>query len=162
MPLLVNLQQLECGPVTLKGELTPGELELLDLDELISIKGPVSHDLTAAKMEQSILVQGRLTLKLHCECARCLKPFTRCLELADWACHLLLEGDEAVKITNDCADLTPLIREDILLELPQRPLCQPGCRGLPKKGPGKTKITGKTGPTGGVAPEWAVLNKLKL
>ena len=162
MPLLVNLRHLENGPVTLKGELTAEELELLDLDELIRIEGPVRHDLTAAKMEQSILVQGRLALELRCECARCLKPFTHRLELADWTCHLLLEGDEAVKITNDCADLTPLIREDILLELPQRPLCQPGCRGLPKKGPGKTKITGKTGPAGGVAPEWAVLNKLKL
>jgi uncharacterized protein len=162
VPLLVNLRQLEAGPVTLKGELTPEELELLDLDELIQLDGPVSHDLTVTKMEQSVLVQGRLALKLRCECARCLKPFTRRLELADWTCHLLLEGDEAVKIVNDCADLTPLIREDILLELPQRPLCQPGCRGLPKKGPGKTKITGKAGPPGEVLPEWAVLNKLKL
>ena len=162
MPLLVNLSHLECGPVSLKGDLSAEELELLDLDELIRVEGAVSHDLMVTKMEKSILVQGRVGLTLQCECARCLKPFSRRLELPGWACHLPLEGEEAVKIANDCADLTPFIREDILLELPQRPLCQPGCRGLPKKGPGKAKTTGKTGQSGGVLPEWAALNKLKL
>ena len=162
MPLLVNLRHLEHGPVTLQGELTAEELELLDLDELIRVAGPVHHDLVASKVEESILVQGRLALTLQCECARCLKPFSHRLELADWACLLPLEGEEAVELANDCADLTSFVREDILLELPQRPLCQPGCRGLPIKGPGKTKSTGKTGPAGGVLPEWAALNKLKL
>ena len=162
MPLLVNLRHLENGPVALKGELTAEDLDLLELDDLIRIEGPVNYRLEASKMEKSILVQGRVTLKLRCECARCLKSFTHKLELADWTCHLPLEGDDAVKIANDCADLTPFVREDILLELPQRPLCQSGCRGLPKKAPGKTKITGKTGQPGGVSPEWAVLNKLKL
>ena len=162
MPLLVNLRHLEKGEVTLKGELTAEDLDLLELDELIQVEDPVKYNLEASKMEDSILVQGRLTLKLRCECARCLKSFTRKLELPDWTCLLLLEGDDAVKITNDCADLTPYLREDILLELPQRPLCQPGCRGLPKKGPGKTKITGKAGQPGEVSPEWSVLNKLKL
>jgi uncharacterized metal-binding protein YceD (DUF177 family) len=63
-------------------------------------------------------------------------------------------------------DLTPQIREDILLELPQRPLCQPDCRGLPKKAAGKVKTiaktTGKAGEAGGASPDWTVLNKLKL
>ena len=35
-----------------------------------------------------------------------------------------------VAIENDCVDLTPFVREDILLEFPQHPLCKPDCGGL--------------------------------
>ena len=166
MALLINLRQLERGPVVAKGKVSAEELELTDLDELIRLAGSVQYELEAAKMEKSVLVQGRVQLVLDCECARCLKPFKRELELVDWKCLLELEGEEPVPVAGDCVDLTPHIREDILLELPQRPLCQPDCRGLPKKAAGKLektpKTTGKSGQAGGVLPDWTVLNKLKL
>jgi uncharacterized metal-binding protein YceD (DUF177 family) len=62
-----------------------------------------------------------------------------------------------VAVVNDCVDLTPLVREDMLLEFPQHPLCKPDCGGL------KTK-TGKARKTaGGNTPAvWAELDKLKL
>ncbi len=37
---------------------------------------------------------------------------------------------KAVPIKNDCVDLTPWVREDILLGFPQHPLCRPDCGGL--------------------------------
>jgi len=61
---------------------------------------------------------------------------------------------------NDCADLTPFVREDMLLEFPRHPLCRPDCSGLEKAKPGKTK---NTGGKDDVAPSaWAELDKLKL
>jgi|SRR5579863_5362361 len=165
MALTVNLRHLERGPLKLKGELTPEELELTEIDELMRISGPVRYDLEALKMEKSVLVQGRLELTLDCECARCLKSFTRELELPDWKCLLSLEGEDAVPVAGDCVDLTPQIREDILLELPQRPLCQPDCQGMPNKASGKPRTTGKKPGKpgqGAVSPDWAVLNKLKI
>ena len=162
MALLINIRVLERGPVRMEGQLAAGDLELTEVDELIQLEGPVGYDLEAQKLEQSVLVQGNLEVKLRCECARCLKSFVKRLDLSGWTCHLELEGDEAVPISNDCVDLTPQIREDILLELPQHPLCQPGCRGLPAKGPGKSQTTGKAGQTSAVSPDWTVLNKLKL
>ena len=53
--------------------------------------------------------------------------------------HLPLEGEEAVSVVNDCVDLTPYVREDILLEFPQHPLCEPECRGLRNASIGKAK-----------------------
>jgi uncharacterized protein len=162
MTAAINLNQLERGALHLKGELTPAELELEGLDELIQVEGVVNYELTAEKLEKSVLVQGNVSLKLRCECARCLKPFIQPLEMANWACHLPLEGEEAVPVTNDCVDLTPYLREDILLEFPQHPLCQPECDGLPGKSTGKIENTGGIGQTSKALSDWAALNKLKL
>ena len=49
------------------------------------------------------------------------------------------EGEDRVAVDNDCVDLTPYLREDILLEFPQHPLCKPECRGLKKTSTGKAK-----------------------
>ena len=162
MALLINLRHLEKAPVRLEGELPAAELELDGVDELVRTDGPLKYDLTATKIEKNVLVQGRLALAFRCECARCLTPFPLRLELPDWTLYLPLEGEERAVVANDCVDLTPHIREDILLELPQRPLCKPDCGGLPKKTTGKTKKTGETGRAEGVSPQWSQLNKLKF
>ena len=47
--------------------------------------------------------------------------------IATWTLHLPLEGEDKVTVENDCVDLTPFVREDILLEFPQHPLCKPDC-----------------------------------
>ena len=158
----VNLQQLERGAVSLKGELTPADLDLEGVDEVVRVEGVVNYELTAEKLEKSILIQGYLGTRLRCECVRCLKPFTRALEFRDWTCHLALEGEDQAPVANDCVDLTPSIREDILLEFPQHPLCQPECGGLPGKSTGRVKETGGSGQTSKALSDWAELNKLKL
>lgn len=162
MALLINLRHLEKAPVRLEGELAADGLELEGVDELIHPDGPLEYGLEAEKVEKTILVRGRLALSLRCECARCLKPFAHRLELADWTLYLPLEGEDRAVVANDCVDLTPYIREDILLELPQHPLCDPECSGLPKKSTGKAKKTGGTGEAEAVSPDWAQLNKLKF
>ncbi len=163
MPLLINLRHLEREPLELEGDLSAEELDLLDLDELIKLAGPVSYELQAEQLDDAILVQGRVAVVFQCECARCLKSFKLRPDLENWVCHLPLSGEDAVNISNDSVDLTPALREDILLELPQRPLCKPDCAGLPKTGGGKAK---KVAPKDGLAATgsdpWAELNKLKL
>ena len=77
------------------------------------------------------------------------------LELDPWTQYLPLEGEDAVPIKNDCVDLTPLVREDILLEFPRHPLCKPDCGGL-KKSVKKTAVKQEN------KSAWAELNKLKL
>ena len=162
MPLVVNMRHLEAHNVVLKGKLPVNELEIDPLDEVIQVAEPLEHDLEVQKIEDGLLMQGRLHLLLECECVRCLKPFQHHIDLKEWACHLSLEGDEGVAIVNDCVDLTPFVREDILLEFPQHPLCDPECRGLPKTSIGKPGNTNKTGPNEASSSAWAELNKLKL
>src|SRR6266511_665327 len=122
MPLRFNIRHLEHKNLTLEGELAASELELNQVDELIHVSLPVQHHIELERHERSVLAQGFLKLTLECECSRCLKPFELFLELPDWTCLLPLEGEDKVLVTNDCVDLTPQIREDILLAFPQHPL----------------------------------------
>lgn len=161
MPLLINLRHLERQDVVLKGELAVEELDIAGCDELIHAREPLVYELVAQKLEDAVLVQGSLRLGLDCECGRCLKPFRHELKLDDWSWHLPLTGEEAAAVTNDCVDLTPYLREDILLELPPYPQCKPECRGLPKSA-GKEKKSRAAGPEEGSSSAWGELNKLKF
>jgi uncharacterized protein len=162
MPLLVNLRHLEAHDLRLKGELTAAELDLDARDEVIQVKQPLEYDLEVQKVEDALLVQGALRLTLECECVRCLKPFQYPLDLGSWAALLALQGEDAVAIVSDCVDLTPQVREDILLELPQHPLCDPECRGLPKPAWGKAGEARESGQTEASSSAWSELNKLKF
>jgi uncharacterized protein len=161
MPLVVNLRHLEVHNVHLQGELPVEELDLDIRDELVQARQPLRYDFEAQKMEQSILAQGSLELTLDCQCARCLKSFKYPVKLDHWACHLQLQGEESVPVANDCVDLTPFVREDILLEFPQHPLCDAECRGLPNA-VGKAKKPLNASQTEAGSPAWSELNKLKL
>lgn len=161
MPVLVNLRHLEAHNVCLEGELPVAELDIETGDDVIRMVQPLQYELEVQKLEAGLLVQGRLRLTLDCECVRCLKPFRRQLNLDSWTLLLPLEGEEAVVVTNDCVDLTPHLREDILLEFPQHPLCEPECRGLPQSTVGKARNTGSGQPREG-SPAWDALNKLKF
>ena len=161
MPITLNLRHLEARDVKLSGQLPVAELDLDARDELVQARRPLNYELEVHKQDQSLLVQGRLRLVLDCECVRCLKPIEVPLELDPWTCHLPLEGEEKVTVVNDVVDLTPIIREDILLEFPRHPLCDPECGGLSKPLSAKKKAGGP-GRTDGGSPAWSELNKLKF
>jgi uncharacterized protein len=161
MPIRVNLRHLEAHEVHLQGELSAEDLNLEVHDQMIEARQPLKYDLEVQKLEHNLLAQGSLSLVLDCKCVRCLKPFEFLLELDHWTVHLPLLGEEAVPVLNDCVDLTPYIREDILLEFPQHPLCAAECRGLPHSLIGKGKKPSTASPEAG-SSAWAELNKLKL
>jgi len=162
MALKVNLRHLEEHNVRLQGEIPVEELELDVHDEIIQPRKPLRYDIEAQKMEHALLLQGKLDLALDCQCVRCLKPFEYELEIASWTCHLLLEGEEKVPVVSDCVDLTPYVREDILLEFPQHPLCKAECGGLPNKSVGKKNKTGSSTDLKPDGSAWSELNKLKF
>ncbi|MGN6552657.1 MAG: YceD family protein [Verrucomicrobiota bacterium] len=162
MPLLVNLRHLEEDNLSLQGELPVEELDLDVHDELMRAETPLEYDIEVQLIEHNLLVNGRLSLTLECQCARCLKPFRHKLEVNEWAQLLPLEGEEKVPVANDFVDLTPYMREDILLEFPQHPLCEADCRGLPKKDSGESDKTSDPSQQAEETSAWAELDKLKF
>ncbi len=162
MPLVVNLRHLEARDLRLEGSLPVEELEIDPHDEVIQLCHPLEYELEVQKLEDGLLLQGCMRLVLECQCVRCLKPFQYHLELEQWTCHLPLQGEDRVAVTSDCVDLTPQVREDILLEFPRHPLCNPECRGLPGMSVGEAGSPNGTGQTKLGSPAWAELNKLKL
>jgi len=155
--LKVNLRHLEEHGLHLEGEIPVEELGLGVLDDLIRVDKPLRYDLSVELLQDAVLATGSLVLPLECECARCLKKFKTEMKLAGWAVHLPLEGEDKVSVQNDCVDLTPFIREDILLDFPRHPLCRTDCAGLKKKAARKPKALEKNG-----LEVWAKLDKLKI
>jgi uncharacterized protein len=162
MPIIVNLRHLDDHNLQLKGELPVAELDFDARDDVVRVQHPLQYDLEVQKVEDGLLVQGRLDLKLDCQCVRCLKNFQTPLHLDRWTTLVPLQGEEAVALINDCVDLTPTVREDILLEFPQHPLCKPDCGGLLKSSVSNLTNNGGAGQTVTGSPAWAELNKLKL
>jgi uncharacterized protein len=163
MSLKVNLRHLEVQDVHLEGQLAVCDLDIDTMDEVIQVDGPLDYALDVQKLEGGLLVQGWLRLTLACECVRCLKPFRLPLEFKRWTCHLPLQGEDCVRVANDCVDLTPYVREDILLDIPPHPLCDPGCPGLPMTRMGGSTPAKGPGPAeAGGSSAWAELNKLKF
>jgi len=159
MSLKINLRHLEDHGIHLKGDLPVAELDLGVADELIQTNQPLTYDFSIEQLHDAVLVTGSMTLPLDCECGRCLKKFKTKLKLAGWALHLPLEGEDKVSVENDCLDLTPFVREDILLNFPQHPLCKTDCAGLKKK----TKASEAEGREAESKPAiWSELDKLKL
>ena len=161
MSLVVNLRHLAKHNVVLQGELPVRGLDIDTRDEVIRVAQPLRYDAEVQKLDQSLLLRGALHLTLDCQCVRCLKPFQHPLVIENWICHVPLDGEDAAPVRNDCVDLTPYVREDILLELPRHPLCGPECRGLQRPSSVKAKKSG-AGLTGKDSSAWAELDKLEL
>lgn len=158
MSLKVNLRHLEEHDLHLKDEMPVAELNLGVADEMIRAEQPLRYDLTVDLLHDALLVTGSLVLPLDCECVRCLKKFKTELKLAPWTVHLPLEGEDKVSVENDCVDLTPFLREDILLSFPQHPLCKPECAGMKTK----SKAPKAEAAENPASAAWAELDKLKL
>ncbi|MGB0582741.1 MAG: YceD family protein, partial [Limisphaerales bacterium] len=119
MSISLNLTLLSKKPQHLDGEVSFEDLGIDLKDELMRVAAPMQYDLSADWMDEAALVQGDVSLPVEYECVRCLQKFTRPVELEGYALHLPLKGEDAVEVVDDCVDLTPYLREDILIGLPQ-------------------------------------------
>lgn len=78
--------------------------------------GPLRYVLDVGISEGTLWANGTLTQPVEMHCVRCLESFPFDVEVKDFAVHTELRGPEVV-------DLTPFMREDILLNLPAYPHC---------------------------------------
>ncbi len=83
---------------------------------------------------QGILVQADFTTTMTAECVRCLEEYQQPLqasfkELFAFGSRSVTESGLYVPEDGNI-DLTPLVREFILLEMPIKPLCKEDCKGL--------------------------------
>jgi uncharacterized protein len=139
----------------LKGEVPAENFDFAG-DDRLSVPAPVDVDLQVTKVSSGVLCRGQIRVRLRCRCDRCLAYFTHELNISD-ACCFMEDADV------ELVDLTPSLREDILLAFPQGLLCRDDCRGLcPQCGQNlnvrKCSCHGTNG-SGGV---WSVLENLDL
>lgn len=162
MALLVNIRHLEKHPLALADQVAAADLDLESKDDLIRFAEPVSYELQIQKVDQALLVQGVVSVAVECDCSRCLKAFSTRIVIENWTVHLPLMGESAAPQEGDCVDLTPFMREDILLALPQHPLCSTDCQGLLRKYDREATPPSDPGKGDAKPSPWGELDKLDL
>lgn len=95
---------------------------------------PIELDLVLESVSEGVLVSGTAAVELIGECARCLEPVEDSLTVDLQELYVYPESEateeEASRIEDDLIDLEPLIRDEVVLELPFMPLCREDCAGL--------------------------------
>jgi uncharacterized protein len=83
---------------------------------------------------QGILLQAEFKAQTDLDCVRCLTNFQQPLDFNFTELYAFSQRhitDSGLLVPEDGhLDLTPLMREYLLLEVPMRPLCREDCKGL--------------------------------
>ncbi len=149
----INVKRIPAGGETLLGT-EPGSIMELEDPEL-GFPHEIGYRLQAQIQGNALLVVGTLDTSARLLCSRCLVNFELPLHIGQFVVHQELHGEDFV-------DLTANIREDILLELPQRALCRPECKGLcPNCGKNLNEGACRCEPRR-VELHWHALDQLKL
>ena len=134
---LINVTQLLKEPV--------GSSQSHDISGMIGeeVEGFVEGKVKVIRISRGVLVQCKLTAEVKLICSRCLDAFLcpisftaeeEFLPISDVSGDLALsspEQSEGFTIDNkNILDLSELIRQYILLNLPMKPLCRPDCPGM--------------------------------
>jgi uncharacterized protein len=109
-------------------------------DEVIGVPegAPIELDLRLEAVVEGVLVTGTARMEAVGECVRCLRDVTLPVEVDvqelfvhDASREAGYESDDEVsQIQGDLIDLEPVVRDDVVLDLPFQPLCTPDCAGL--------------------------------
>jgi uncharacterized protein len=138
--MVIRLSEIEDSAV-LKGKIDSSQLPGTK-DEEFSFLTPVDYDIVVRKFENSVRLEGSVGCSLSLICGRCLDAFPFRIEtfldvglikkapVPETELELAEEDLEVYYYEDDDVDINPLVYEEILLNMPIKPLCREDCRGL--------------------------------
>ncbi len=95
-------------------------------------------DLRLESVSEGVLVSGTVTGTVEGECGRCLRMISDTLEVPIQELYAYehsttdetTDEDEVGRLQGDLIDLEPVLRDAVVLALPNHPLCREECPGL--------------------------------
>jgi uncharacterized metal-binding protein YceD (DUF177 family) len=145
----IHLKQIPVEGLHLEGE-EDCPIPELEADGIRCV-GPLHYNIDIGLSGGALWANGSLSQPVEVSCVACLEKFVYEIKVPAFALHTELHGPETV-------DLTPFIREDILLNLPAYPHCD-------REGGGrkcKAAIPKNDEQEAKRQPDWSALDKLKL
>lgn len=118
---------------------TPGSVREIDAELAAAdlgvaddrITGPIAVDLHVVSAIDGITVRGTISMPWQSACRRCLADVTGTAVVeVDELYQDQVGSDDAFQIEGDQIDLVPAVREYVVLELPDDPLCRDDCAGF--------------------------------
>ena len=131
-PLLVNALEMLRRPGTQKVVSMSVAPVLLDIDDARLLPGhEIEVDLLCESLSDGVVVDGAVRADFRGDCRRCLAPLTGTVAVDVHELYQVnLTDPDAFPIENDQIDLGAMVRESVLLDLPDAPVCRPDCAGL--------------------------------
>jgi uncharacterized metal-binding protein YceD (DUF177 family) len=144
----IHLKQVPAHGLHLDGD---EDCPIHDLEaEGVRCAGPLYYNIDVGIAGGALWARGSLSQPVELRCISCLENFVHDIQVPAFAVHTELHGPETV-------DLTPFIREDLLLNLPAHPRCdRDGNRVCAAKQPVTVEQDTKR------KLDWSALDKLKL
>lgn len=161
--LKVNAFEMLRRPGTVKVFQFTVDPDSIDVTDARLVPGSaIEVDLVCESLSDGIVVHGKVTATFHGECRRCLASMVGRIEADVHELYqVALTDPDAFLIEGDIVDLAPMIRETVLLELPDAPLCRPDCAGLCPTCGRELDQGSCTCPTDTVDTRWSVLDALR-
>jgi uncharacterized protein len=171
--MIIDLITLQDSPYEFEVSLAPEEIDL-DSDEA-KLKTAVKVEGKLTRHIAQIDVEGTIGAQLEIECARCLQKIDKDLEFAFEAAFVTPENFTEAKeaelnasdldvsvIEGNEIDMIELVREQILLNLPEQVFCREDCKGLCDKCGANRNLIDCNCIEKEVDPRWAALSELKI
>lgn len=138
---MIKLSEIE-DVIILKGEM---DITQFAKNEEIGFRltAPVTYELTVSKFDDTVAVEGPVNVAARVACSRCLEEFdlemsvdmsinilpkTTLPESAEMELHT--EDLDVYYYEGDEIDIDPFIYEEVVLNVPVRPLCDEACKGI--------------------------------
>lgn len=162
-PFVVGVASLRNGSLAVLEILREGRIPGLEMRDSAVPPGDLVR--VRARLEAvsaGIMVSASIESSWTGQCRRCLEEARGPLELRVRELYAAKAGgEEAYPMSGSLLDLQPMVRDAILLELPQVPLCRDDCAGLCSVcGMNLNRVKCECGTVRGDAC-WAVLDELR-
>jgi len=170
--MIVDLITIKDAPASFDFAIEPAQIDLEI--ETARMKNAAQVE---AKVKRGIAqtdVEGTIRADVEVECNRCLQPVETTLDFPFSAAFVTAENytqareaevnpnDLEISIyEGDKIDMGELVREQILLELPEQIFCREDCRGLCQKCGGDRNLIDCSCEEKEIDPRWSALKNLK-
>ncbi|MGI9056681.1 MAG: YceD family protein [Pyrinomonadaceae bacterium] len=170
--MIIELFNVKNSPHEFEFSLAPTEIEIEQENVRL-----IENVETTGKLTKGIVqtdVEGTIRTSIEVECTRCLQPVEKKLEFPFKVSFItpenfteakeaeLNETDLDVSVyEDDKINLSELVREQIILNLPEQFFCSEGCKGLCDKCGANRNLIDCKCEEKEIDPRWAALKELK-
>lgn len=170
--MVIDLSEIKKSPFEFELSVSPEEIELES--ETASLKNAVVIRGELTKRIVQVDVEGEIVADVEIECSRCLQPANQKMTIPYSVSYItpehyteeketeLSEDDLQVSIFDGSQiDINELIREQILLNLPEQSFCTEDCKGLCQQCGANRNLIDCNCDEKEIDPRWAALKNLK-